>query len=78
MSDDNKGVGGPAANLTTSEKWGDPPIWSPWNFLGWCRVGVSTMTHGSAPCTGMVDEALKRPPIKPADSLFDGARCSAA
>jgi hypothetical protein len=32
MSDDNKGVGGPAANLTTSEKWGDPPIWSPWNF----------------------------------------------
>ena len=32
MSDDNKGVRGPAAKLTTSEKWGDPPIWSPWNF----------------------------------------------
>ena len=28
MSDDNKGVRGPAAKLTTSEKWGDPPIWS--------------------------------------------------
>ena len=24
MSDDNKGVRGPAAKLTTSEKWGDP------------------------------------------------------
>jgi carboxypeptidase Taq len=46
--------------------------------LGWCRVGVSTMTHGPAPCTGMVDEALKRPPSKPADSLFGGCRCSAA
>jgi hypothetical protein len=32
MRDDNKGVRGPAAKLTTSEKWGDPPIWSPWNF----------------------------------------------
>ena len=32
MSDDNRGVRGPAAKLTTSEKWGDPPIWSPWNF----------------------------------------------
>jgi hypothetical protein len=36
----------------------------------WCRVGVSTMTHGPAPCTGMVDEPLKRPPSKPADSLL--------
>ena len=33
--------------------------------LGWCRVGVSTMTHGPAPYTGMVDEALKRPPESP-------------
>jgi hypothetical protein len=42
--------------------------------LGWCRVGVSTMTHGPAPCTGMVDEALKLPHSKSDDSLFDGAR----
>jgi hypothetical protein len=32
MSDDDKGLREPAAKLTTSEKWGDPPIWSPWNF----------------------------------------------
>jgi hypothetical protein len=31
------------------------------------------MTHGPAPW-GMVDEALKRPPSKSADSLFDGGR----
>ena len=32
MSDDNKGGRGPAAKLTTSEKWGDPPIWSSLEF----------------------------------------------
>jgi hypothetical protein len=32
MSDDSKGGRGPAAKLSTSKKWGDPPIWSPWNF----------------------------------------------
>jgi hypothetical protein len=42
--------------------------------LGWCRVGVSTMTHGSAPCTGMVDEALKRPPAKLARTCRPGRR----
>jgi hypothetical protein len=40
-----------------------------WGGVGW---GVSTMTHGPALCTGMVDETLKRPPINPADSIFDG------
>jgi hypothetical protein len=32
MSDDSKGVRGHAAKPKTSEGWGDPPIWSPWNF----------------------------------------------
>ena len=32
------------------------------------------MTHGSAPCTGMVDEALKRPPAKLARTCRPGRR----
>jgi len=32
MGDDSKDVHGPAAKPKASEEWGDPPIWSPWNF----------------------------------------------
>jgi hypothetical protein len=32
MGDDRKDVHGPAAKPKASEEWGDPPIWSPWNF----------------------------------------------
>jgi hypothetical protein len=32
MSDESKGVRGQAAKPKTSEGWGDPPLWSPWNF----------------------------------------------
>jgi hypothetical protein len=32
MEDNIKRVGGPAANPKTSDEWGDPPMWSPWNF----------------------------------------------
>ena len=32
------------------------------------------MTHGPAPCTGMVDEALKRPPAKLARTCRPGRR----
>jgi hypothetical protein len=32
MSEGSKDVRRPAAKPNTSEGWGDPPIWSPWNF----------------------------------------------
>jgi hypothetical protein len=32
MSDDNEGVRLSAEEPRTSERWGNPPPWSPWNF----------------------------------------------
>jgi hypothetical protein len=54
MEDDIKGVRGPAAKPTASDKRGDPPIWSPWNFQfpNANRAGhkhVYREAHGSAP-----------------------------
>jgi hypothetical protein len=32
MSDDSRGSRGADAKPTSSEEWGAPPAWSPWNF----------------------------------------------
>jgi hypothetical protein len=32
MSKDRRDARWPAAKLKKSERWGNPPIWSPWNF----------------------------------------------
>ena len=32
MTEDNEGPRWPAAEANTSERWDNPPLWSPWNF----------------------------------------------
>ena len=32
MSENNERMPFPATEPNASEKWGDPPFWSPWNF----------------------------------------------
>ena len=32
MSEDKEGLHLPAGESNASERWGNPPLWSPWNF----------------------------------------------
>ena len=32
MSENSERMPFPATEPNASEKWGDPPLWSPWNF----------------------------------------------
>lgn len=34
MSEDKEGPRWPAREANTAERWGMPPLWSPWNFRG--------------------------------------------
>ena len=45
MNEDEEGLRQPAAEANTSQRWGNPPLWSPWNFQS-PKPDRERQTHG--------------------------------